>query len=148
MPRTIHIAAFLQAPPGKLFDMYLNPETHAAITGAPVSIGAHAGAEFLAFNGMLRGTILQVIPKRLIVQSWRANKWKTRDLDSTLVLSFWPERQGTRIELVHVNVADYDFADVSHGWETYYWNPWREYIKSARGLRKGKPRSKNILDPA
>lgn len=35
MPRTIHIAAFLQAPPGKLYDMYLNPETHTAITGAP-----------------------------------------------------------------------------------------------------------------
>jgi len=148
MPRTIHTAAFLQAPPGNLFDMYLNPETHAAITGAPVSIGAHAGAEFLAFNGMLRGTILQVIPKRLIVQSWRANKWKTRDLDSTLVLTFWPERKGTRIELVHVNVADHDFADVSHGWEIYYWNPWREYLKSARRLRKGKPRSKNRMDSA
>ena len=146
MPRTIHIAAFLQAPPGKLFDMYLNPKTHAAFTGAPASIGAHAGAEFLAFNGMLRGTILQVIPKRLIVQSWRADKWKTSDLDSTLILTFCPERRGTRIELVHVNVADHDFSDVSHGWETYYWNPWREYLKGTRGLRTGKPRRKNIME--
>lgn len=88
MPRTIHIAAFLQAPPGKLYDMYLNPMTHAAITGAPVSIGAGAGSEFLAFHGMLRGTILQVIPKRLIVQSWRGNKWKTSDLDSSWFCPF------------------------------------------------------------
>jgi len=139
MPRTVQIAAFLQAPPGKIYDMYLNPKAHAAITGAPVSIGAKAGAKFLAFNGMLRGTILQLIPKRLIVQSWRGEKWKTGDLDSTLVLSFWPDRKGTRIELVHVNVADHDFADVSHGWETYYWKPWREYLKRTGGSRKGKP---------
>ena len=73
MPRTIHMAAFLPAPPGKLFDMYLDPKFHAASTGAPVSIGHRRGAPFRAFNGMLTGTILQVVPKRLIVQSWRAN---------------------------------------------------------------------------
>ena len=132
MPRTIHMAAALPAPPDKLYDMYLNPELHSAITGAPVSIGAKAGAKFLAFNGMIQGTILQVVPKRLIVQSWRAKHWKAKDLDSTLVLSFWPERRGTRIELVHVNVADHDFAGVSQGWEIYYWAPWREYLKKHR----------------
>lgn len=29
MPRTIHMAAFLPAPPEKLFDMYLDPKFHA-----------------------------------------------------------------------------------------------------------------------
>lgn len=132
MPRTIHMAAALPAPPDKLYDMYLDPKLHAAITGTPVSIGAKAGAKFLAFNGMIRGTILQVVPKRLIVQSWRAKHWKVNDLDSTLVLSFWPERRGTRIELVHINVADHNFAGVSQGWEIYYWAPWREYLKKHR----------------
>ena len=90
------------------------------MTGAPVSIGAYAGAEFRAFDGMLQGRILQVVPKRLIVQSWRAAHWKASDIDSTLILTFWPQGRGARIELVHVNVADHDFADVSAGWETYY----------------------------
>ena len=39
MPRTIHIAAALPASPDELFDMYLDPELHAAITGAPASSG-------------------------------------------------------------------------------------------------------------
>jgi hypothetical protein len=51
--------------------MYLDPKSHAAITGAPVSIGRRPGAPFRAFNGMLTGTILQIVPKRMIVQSWR-----------------------------------------------------------------------------
>jgi len=33
MPRTIHMAAFFPAPSEKLFDMYLDPKSHAAITG-------------------------------------------------------------------------------------------------------------------
>jgi uncharacterized protein YndB with AHSA1/START domain len=138
MPRTIQIAASLPASPDVLFDMYLDPAAHAAVIGAPVTIGAHAGAEFRAFDGGLQGTILQVAPKRLIVQSWRASGWKTRDIDSTLILTFWPEGEGARIELVHVNVADHDFAGVSEGWEIYYWTPWREYLKKHRTHRRAK----------
>ena len=130
MPRTIQLAAILPAPPGRLFDMYLDPASHAAFTGAPVSIGTRSGAKFRAFNGALQGTILQVVPKRLIVQSWRSEHFAAADLDSTLVLTFWPEGRGGRIELTHANVADRDFAGVSQGWEKYYWTPWRDYLKA------------------
>ena len=69
-----------------------------------------------------------MVPNRLIVQSWRSTQFARRDLDSTLVLSFWPAGKGGRIELSHVNVADGDFAGVSEGWAKYYWNPWRAYL--------------------
>jgi activator of HSP90 ATPase len=108
--------------------MYLDPKQHAAFTGAPVRIAARAGAAFEAFGGALTGTILQVIPNRLIVQSWRSVKFPRRDLDSTLVLSFWPAKGGGRIELTHVNVADSDYTGVSEGWSKYYWIPWRQYL--------------------
>jgi hypothetical protein len=32
-----------------------------------------------------------------------------------LTLSFWPQEEGARIELVHVNVLEDDFAGVSQG---------------------------------
>ena len=143
MPRTIHMAVFLPAPPEKLFDMYLDPKFHAAITGAPVSIGHRPGAPFRAFNGMLTGTILQVVPKRLIVQSWRAEGWKDSDIDSTLILIFCPEKKGARIELVHVNVADNDYSGVSEGWGTYYWTPWREYLKKHPAARLARDASRS-----
>lgn len=129
MPRTIQIAAQLPESPDRLFDMYLDPVIHAAFTGAPVTIAPNVGAEFRAFDGALSGRILQLVPKRLIVQAWRAEHWNLEDLDSTLVLTFWPDEGGARIELVHVNVADHDFAGVSEGWEKYYWTPWRKYLE-------------------
>jgi activator of HSP90 ATPase len=136
MPKTIIQAAVLPAPPERLFDMYLNPADHAAFTGAPVTIGSQPGAVFRAFDDMISGTILQVIPKRLIVQSWRASHWAAEDIDSTLILSFWPEEEGGRIELVHVNVADDDFAGVSQGWQEYYWEPWRKNLEASSAENK------------
>jgi activator of HSP90 ATPase len=128
MPRTITLAVELPCPAARLYRMYLDKKQHTAITGAPVQIAARAGAAFKAFGGALSGRILQVVPNRLIVQSWRSTQFGRRDLDSTLVLSFWPAKSGGRIELTHVNVADSDFAGVSEGWSKYYWIPWRAYL--------------------
>jgi activator of HSP90 ATPase len=125
MPRSILLAVSLPAPPDRLFDMYLDPAAHAAITGFPVTIAPRPGAPFRAFDGKLTGTVLHVQPKKLIVQSWRSVNFPAAALDSVLVLSFWPQEGGGRIELVHVNVPEEDFAGVSSGWEKYYWTPWR-----------------------
>ena len=133
MPRNVIIAASLPATPDKLFDMYLDAEAHAAFTGFPVNIAARAGAPFRAFNDMLSGTMLHVAPKRLIVQTWRSANWPAAVIDSVLTLSFWPEKDGARIELVHVNIPEEDFAGVSEGWEKYYWTPWRAYLTRRGG---------------
>jgi activator of HSP90 ATPase len=132
MSKTIQLAASLPAPADRLFDMYLSAEQHAAFTGSPVTISPTPGTPFSAFGGVLCGTILQVVPKRLIVQSWRSPHWGQTDLDSTLILTFLPEENGGRIELTQVNVVDSDFAGVCQGWETFYWTPWRAYLAAAK----------------
>ena len=131
MSRVLQLAVDLPASPDRLFDMYLDPVAHAAFTGAPVTISATPGAPFRAFGDVLSGTIVQVVPKRLIVQSWRSPKWQPSDIDSTLVLTFLTWGDGGRIELVHINVPDNDYAGVSEGWQKYYWTPWRAYLGSA-----------------
>src|SRR5260221_476923 len=124
MIRNVVLAASLPAPPDRLFDMYLDAESHAAFTGAPVTIEPLAGAPFSAFNGMIYGKILHIEPKRLIVQTWRSTNFPKDAIDSILVLSFWPEGEGGRIEVSQVNVPDEDFTGVCQGWEKHYWGPW------------------------
>ena len=128
MPKNVISAASFSTTPDRLYDMYLNPAEHAAFIGASVEIDSRPGGAFRAFDGMLSGKLLHVEPKRLIVQTWRSGNWSDDDLDSVLTLSFWPTTDGARIELVHVNVPDDDFAGVSQGWEKYYWSPWRDYV--------------------
>jgi activator of HSP90 ATPase len=128
MPKTIEQSVTLHAPAEKLFEMYLSPKRHSEITGAPVSISAKEGSRFRAFDGMISGKTLLVLPKYMIVQSWRGGHWKKEEIDSILVLTFLPVGDKGRIELVHVNVADSDYEGVKEGWEKYYWKPWREYL--------------------
>lgn len=134
MPKTIQQSVTLPAPAATLCDMYLDAAQHAAFTGAPVTIGAAPGAEFRAFNGMLSGRLLHVVPQRLIVQLWRSVHFLPEDLDSTLILTFSPagEHAGC-IDLVHVNVSDIDYEAVRAGWDTYYWTQWRQYVERRLG---------------
>ncbi len=141
MPKIIQQSVTLPAPPDKLFEMYLSPRKHAAIAGGPVSISSKEGSRFRAFDGMISGKTLHVVPKHMVVQSWRGSHWKEEDIDSTLILTFWPNGDQGRIELVHVNVADSDYEGVKEGWEKYYWKPWRELLEKEEGDIK-KPRAR------
>jgi activator of HSP90 ATPase len=128
MRNVIRQTIVLPAPAETLFDMYLDPSKHQAITGASVDIGDEKSANFKAFDGALTGTILEVIKSRLIVQSWRSNAFKAEDPDSTLILSFTPKGDEGQIDLIHIDVPDHDYDGVTQGWENYYWAPWRAYL--------------------
>jgi activator of HSP90 ATPase len=129
MRKVIRQSALLPASAEKLFEMYMNPATHQAITGAPVEIGDKRGDKFKAFDGALTGTILEVIRPRLIIKSWRSVNFMPEDFDSTLILSFTSEGEEGRIDLIHLDVPDQDYDCVNQGWEKYYWTPWRAYLK-------------------
>jgi hypothetical protein len=136
MRSVIQQSVALPAPPETLFDMYLDPTMHAAITGFPVDIGAESHSPFHAFNKQLSGEMLAIIRPRLIVQSWRSVKFHDTEPDSTLILMFGPDESNAehgRINLVHLDVPEHDYNDVIQGWHTHYWDPWRKFLKTREG---------------
>ncbi len=58
MRRTLQQSVVLPASPARLYAMYLNSKTHAAITGELARIGRKRGAAFRAFGGTLIGVAL------------------------------------------------------------------------------------------
>lgn len=130
MRNTICKTVVLPATPAELYEMYMNPEVHGEFTGAPVKISEESGSHFEAFGGLVTGMTLQVIKHRLVVQSWRSVNFAKTDPPSTLVLSFTPEDDEGRIDLVHVDVPDCDYQGVSGGWESRYFEPWLAYLQS------------------
>jgi activator of HSP90 ATPase len=130
MRNTIFKTVVLPAPADKLYEMYMDPELHAAFTGETAKISEVAGSVFEAFGGLLLGTTLQVVKSRLIVQSWRSVNFARDDPDSTLIISFTPDEDGEgRIDLVHLDVPESDFQGVSGGWESRYFTPWLTYLQ-------------------
>ncbi|MEO8635720.1 MAG: SRPBCC domain-containing protein [Gemmatimonadales bacterium] len=130
METIVQHSVILPGTPAALYAMYLDPAQHAAFTGGPVTIAAASGAVFEAFGGRIHGVIVHLTPGRQIVQTWRSFEWAPDDLDSLLVLSFWPDAGGTRLDLAQVNVPERLCATLQANWPMRYLDPWREYLAS------------------
>ncbi|HXZ44661.1 MAG TPA: SRPBCC family protein [archaeon] len=126
------------ASPARLFKLYMDSRQHSVATHAKAVVSRRPGGRFSAFDGMITGKMLAIVPNRMIVQAWRAKHWKKTDLDSVLVLTFSKITDGTQVDLVHVNVPEHDHDGVKKGWAKYYWKPWRAYL--APGTRKSRAR--------
>ena len=135
MTKPIVQSVTFKATPEELFAIFTDSQKHSAATGAKAKVSAKAGAKWTAFDGMLLGKNLVVIPGSMIVQAWRASHWKESDLDSILILNFSKTPGGGRIDLVHAGVPQHDHKGVTKGWPQYYWVPWKAYLKglSAKG---------------
>jgi len=129
MTKPIVQSVTFKASPQELFEMFTDSKKHSAATGAKASVSAKPGAKWRAFDGMILGRNLMVVPGHMIVQAWRASHWKDSDLDSILVMNFSEAPGGGRIDLVHVGVPQHDHKGVTQGWPSYYWEPWKAYLK-------------------
>ena len=125
----IQSATFKGATPQRLYATYLSSAKHAAAIGAPAQVEPRVGGKFQAF-GMLKGKFLVLIKDKMIVQTWRAVKFKKHDEDSILTLRFDKVKGGARIQIVHAFVPDHDYADIQKGWPKYYWKPWAKYLRA------------------
>ena len=95
----------------------------------------------------LGATILELVPDRLIVQTWKnlpftlaTNKDLVTDLPSTLVLKFRATAFGSEINMAHINVPDYEVFIEQTGerdalgniinthWGLQYWEPMQKYF--------------------
>lgn len=129
MAKMIQQRVTFRASPDELFDTYLSSRKHAAATGAKAVMSRIVGGKFTAHGGHLRGRNVAIVPKRLVVQAWRAANWKKTDLDSILVLVFSKVRGGGRISMTHVNVPDANAASITRGWHEHYWKPWKASLR-------------------
>jgi activator of HSP90 ATPase len=86
MTKAIQQSVKFTVSPETRFEMYMDSDRHTQATGRPAKLGRNAGGGFTAFGGMLVGKSLLIVPKKMIVQSWRSWAWKKTDSDSILVL--------------------------------------------------------------
>lgn len=164
-------AHFPGVSPETLYNAYLSSREHSAMTAGsrPATFfrpgeGAVAhgreGDELHAFgftgpDGQtqfaLTARILQLVPGRLIVLTWKTFVWnlaldpgEVTDLDSTVVLTFRKTIAGAEIQLVQANVPDYKVSVPDTGevgplssivnthWNLLYWEPMRSYFRERK----------------
>jgi hypothetical protein len=136
MTKAIQQTVRFAASPAQLFEMYMDSKKHSAATGGKAKLSRKVGAAFTAWNKMLRGRNLMIVPNRMIVQSWRSINFRPADPDSILILEFSTAPGGAQVEIVHVNVPVQDYKGVAKGWTHYYWKPWKKYLAATPNSRR------------
>ena len=112
----------------QLYELYMDSKKHSKAIGAPVKIANKVGGSFSAHGNYITGKNLQLVPGKMITQSWRGSDWSKTDLDSTFILQFEDKGKDTVVHMVHANVPADQASGVKSGWNEFYWKPWKKYL--------------------
>ena len=129
MPKTIRqTIRFRNASPQQLYELYMDQKKHALVTGAQAKITSKEGTTYSAHDGYITGKNLQLVPGRLIVQSWRASDWSEDTIDSTFILLFEANGKDSIVQMIQANVPDNQVVSLSKGWRAHYWDHWKQWL--------------------
>jgi activator of HSP90 ATPase len=127
---------FKNTTPEELYEMYMDAKLHTMLTGDTAKITKKEGAKFTAYGTYILGKNLQLVPGKLIVQSWRGGDWKKTDLDSTFILQFEKKGNDAILNMVHANLPDDQADGIKSGWDDFYWTPWKAHLAGQKVKRK------------
>jgi len=130
MAESFSIHAFLPASPAALYEAFLDPALHAAMTGSPARGEGRVGRSFEAWEGYISGKHLTLEEDARIVQSWRTTEFPVDAPDSTLELVFEGSDSETRLTINHSGLPDGTSAAYREGWREYYFEPMRRYFET------------------
>jgi uncharacterized protein YndB with AHSA1/START domain len=159
---------FIGVSPETLYNAYLSSKDHSVMTndgntlvtyrrpGVGEVATGETGDELHAFGftdekgnfqDNVTGTLLRLVPGQLIVMSWKNLPWQwatdpqnTTDFESTLVLTFKKTAFGAEIQMIQVNIPDYEVhlpmtgetgplsSIVNTHWGILYWEPMKKYF--------------------
>ncbi len=108
----------INAPPEVVWQALTEPETISQWSGAPATFTAEPGEEYTLWDENVRGRVIEVVPLERLVQTWKPTNWNEEN--SVVTLTLTPSDGGTRVDLVHENVQDWDYDATTHGWDIYY----------------------------
>jgi uncharacterized protein YndB with AHSA1/START domain len=126
---TIRQVAWIPAPPMKVYETLMTTKGHTGFTGAKSKISGRVGGSFMAWDGYIHGTNLELEPGKKIVQSWvpAEENWPA-GYETKVVYTLRPARGGTRIHFTHSGVPIEHVGHLSEGWRTHYWGMLTVYL--------------------
>jgi activator of HSP90 ATPase len=79
-------------------------------------------------GGDISGEILELVPDKKIVQSWRYSDWP-EGVYSKATFELEAIEKGTRLTFTQSGVPDDKYEDIKQGWKDYYWAPMKAMLE-------------------
>src|SRR5579862_3721348 len=110
----------MHATPTAVWAALTDPKLINQWGGGPAEMSPSTGKSFRLWDGDIYGKNLEVVPEKLLVQSWSDSSFLE---PSTVRFELSTSEAMTTVHLVHSGVPDDRAADIDDGWRTYYLGP-------------------------
>jgi activator of HSP90 ATPase len=130
---TIHQEVFIKAKPEAVYECFVDAKKHTDFTGSDASGAGKVGCKFTAWDGYILGKYTKLVKGKKLVCEWKTTEWPEGERPSLFELDFIPEKEGTKIIMLHSNVPLEQADELAKGWEDFYWKPLKDYFSKKKG---------------
>ena len=95
-------------------------------TGYSADFKPEAGYEFSLWDGDITGKVLEIIPQEKLVEEWY---FEGENVESIATLKFFQEKNKVTVELIHTNIPDDAFDNITEGWVEYYLGAIKTFVE-------------------
>lgn len=113
----------LNAEPGDVYNALTNQKMLEIWTGEEVVMPLEANAEFSLWGGSISGVNLEFEENKKIVQLWFFGEEEEK---SIVTIKIHPHKKGSSVELLHTNIPDDAYENISDGWDEDYFGALNE----------------------
>ncbi|MEN8115891.1 MAG: SRPBCC domain-containing protein [Bacteroidota bacterium] len=113
----------LKADPKDVYNALTNKKMLEIWTGESAEMVTEPNTEFSLWGGSITGVNLEFEENKKIVQKWFFGEDAE---DSVVTIKLHPHKKGTSAELVHANIPDEAFENISEGWDEDYFGALNE----------------------
>ena len=107
----------IPATPDEVYLALTLPATLQLWTGEEAEMSTEPGTEFSLWEKSIIGKNLAFEPGRKIVQQWY---FGDQEEPSIVTIKLHPHKQGTSAELLHTNIPEEAYEDITEGWNENY----------------------------
>jgi uncharacterized protein YndB with AHSA1/START domain len=124
--KTIRQIHHIPATPSEVYIALTNPFTIELWSGYPAEMSTEKGSEFSIFEGDISGKNLEFKENEIIKQQWY---FEGEVEDSLVTLSLKPDKNNTIVEVLHENVPDEIYEEMTEGWKKNYFGSLKRFFK-------------------
>jgi len=107
----------LTAEPKDVYNALTNKKMLEIWTGEEVIMELEPNTEFSLWGGSISGINLEFEENKKIVQKWFFGE----EVENSIVtIKIHPHKKGTSVELLHTNIPDDAYENISEGWDDDY----------------------------
>lgn len=116
----------INARPEQVYRGLTHPLALQLWTGAPAEMSEEPGSSFSLWDGAITGTNISFESGKRIIQHW---DFGDQAEPSVVTITLHHHQKGTSAELVHQNIPDDAWEEITEGWVESYFNALQEFYK-------------------